>query len=197
MISDKITVSDKSNDSIAIETALNMVEKTAGYCGYNDKEAKNLRLLAEEMVAGSAVILDVFDGRLWVQSEGGVFQILLEMTGMFTQAEREHLISLTRDNKNTMPKGFFGKLAMMLGNAITGDSYYPYGAMEPYGAGGEILWGSMQIAEQMAEMDKKANADPELSGIEKKIMNGLADDVIVSARPDRVTITVMKALPKR
>lgn len=195
MISDKISVKDTGKACEGISAALDMVEKTAKFCGYEDKEASNLRLLAEEMVAGSAVILDFFDGVLWVQTQDGNFQILLEMSGVFNQVERERLIALTRDNKNTLPKGFFGKVAMILSNALTGESAYPYGAMvDPSGA---ILWSSRQMVEQAIAMSKASSEEPELEGIEKKILSGMADDVFVSARPDLVVITVVKALPKK
>lgn len=194
MISDKAQVSDRGNACDGIEAALDLTEKTARYCGYAEREAASLRLLAEELVVGSADILSVFAGMLWVQTENGQFQIILEMTGTFTQTEREHLIGLTRDNKNTLPKGFFGKLSMLLSNALTGEDFYPYDVMsEPVSS--EFLWDAQAIAERMASLERQEQGAPEMIGVEKKILNGLADSVVVSARPDRVRIAVMKALP--
>lgn len=194
MISDKVVVQDKDNACEGLEPALEVVEKTARFEEFGEEDVKTLRLLADEMVKGSAAILNYFSGTMWTQTEDGMFDILLEMEGTFTQDERERLIELTRDNKNTIEGGFFAKLGALLGDALTGEYFYPYDmAGEPNN--GELLWESAEIAEMMQQMNQETPEDKEMRETAKKTLDTLADDVKVSARAGRVLITVRKNLP--
>lgn len=199
MISDKVLVSDKENECEGLEAALEVVEKAATFNGFGEADAKTMRKLAEEMISGSAAIMTYFSGTMWAQTtEEGQFQILLEMEGTFTQEEREQLIALTKDNKNTLPKGFFGKLGVVLSDALSGEYFYPYG-MTADPASAEVMWTSAELAEMMADMDRHEH-DPEDKALReeaKQVLDTQADDVTVAARADHVLITVSKALPKQ
>lgn len=197
MISDKIVVSDKGDACEGMDAALDVVEKAAAFNGFNATEAHNLRFLAKEMIVGSAVMLDIFTGTLWAQTDEGRFQIVLEMEGAFTQVERDRLISLTRDNKNTLPKGFFAKLGVLLGDAFSGEYFYPFGAADGL-SDAELEWTSIEIADRIAEMERERDPSDEALGDEAKVvLDAYADDITVSARASRVTLTVSKKLPPK
>ena len=198
MITDKVMVSDKGNECEGLDAALALVEKTAVYCEYDAKETQNLREMAEEMVAGSAAVLNIFSGMMWVETENNTFDINLEMEGTFTQETRERLIAFTRDNKNTLPKSFFGKLGVLISDALTGEYAYPYGMMDGI-ENGEMLWSTAEITQMMAELEQQKH-DPEDEQAQKEAkdaLNMLADDIRVAARADHVLITATKALPKK
>lgn len=198
MISDKVMVSEKNNECEGLETALDLVGKTALYCGFDEDESRNLREMAEEIVAGFAAVLNVFSGTMWVETENAAFDINLEMEGTFTQETREQLIAFTRDNKNTLPKGFFGKLGVLISDALTGEYAYPYGMMDGI-ENGEMLWSTAEITQMMAEMEQQKH-DPEDAKMQKEakeMLDMLADDIRVEARADHVRITATKALPKK
>lgn len=194
MISDKVIIADKENECEGIDTALEVIGKTALFCGFDAAAAGRLKLLAQEMVTGSAAILDYFKGQLWAETDERAFMIKLEMEGTFTQDERERFVALTRDNKNTLPKGFFAKLGVLLSDALTGEYVYPYGpGTDPTNA--EMLWSATEIAEMMAELDRRDPEDEQSAKEAKEVLDHLADDITVSARGDHVLITVTKALP--
>lgn len=195
MISDKVLVADKGNECDGLEKALELVEKTAEYNGFGPQDTATLRTLAQEMVIGCASVLNVFSGTMWVETEESNFDIKLEMEGVFSQMERERLIEMTRDNKNTLPKGFFAKLGALLGDTLSGEYFYPYGIeMEP--ADAEIMWTNAELAEMLAEADRQDPEDKALEKEAKEKIDTLADDIKVTASANRVLIVVTKALPK-
>lgn len=197
MISDKVMVSDKGDVCDGLDAALDVVERTAVYNGFDDTQAHNLRFLAKEMVVGSAVMLDVFTGTMWAQTDDNAFQIVLQMEGTFTQVERDRLISLTRDNKNTLPKGFFAKLGVLLGEAFSGEYFYPVGAADGL-SDAEMEWSAIEIADRIAEMERERDPSEEALGDEAKVvLDTYADDIKVAARATEVTLTVSKTLPAR
>lgn len=196
MVSDKVVVADHGNECAGMDAALALVDKTAAYAGFGAQDTQVLRTLAEEMVVGCAAILDVFTGTLWMETDEDNFKILLEIKGNLTEAEREELISLTPDDQNTLPKGFFAKLGVLISNALSGEYAYPYGvAADPMSA--EVLWSSAELAQMMADLER--HDDPEDKALEKAAkekLDTLADDVEVAARADQVVVTVYKKLPR-
>lgn len=197
MISDRVIIADKGNECEGLEIGLDMVGKLARFSGFADKQEQELRLLAEEMIAGSAAILDVFTGTLWAEIEEGKFAVKLEMKGLFNQEEREKLIRLTRENKNTLPKGFFARLGVLLGDALTGEYYYPYG-ISADSSNADILWTNAELTAMLQEMALKRDPEDEaLADVSKIILNEYADDIWVEARSNQVVITVTKALPRQ
>lgn len=177
-----------------------MIEKTAKYCGYGRTDVQKLHTIAQEMISGSAAILDVFKGTMWAETDDAMFSIKLEMTGDFTETERERMIELTRDNRNAMPKGFFAKLGVLLGDALTSDYAYPLG-MSGDMEGGDMLWNAAEIDTMMSQMEaEQARRTPEDQALEaeaKQTLDKLADDIIVSAHASDALITVRKKLPEK
>ena len=195
MISDKIVVRDNENECEGLEGALAMVKKTAEFEGFPQKDVDTLSLLAQEMIIGSAAIMDVFTGTMWTEAEDSIFSIKLEMEGLFTQEKRDRLVALTRDNKNTLPKGFFARLGVLIGDALTGEYFYPVDMSgEPNNA--ELFWESSEIQQMIMEMDQQSEEDKELAEKAKGILDEKADDVRVEARSNRVLVTVTKKIPQ-
>lgn len=197
MISDKVIIADHGQACDGFEAGMAMVEKVARFVGYDTKETERLKLLAEEMITGSSAILDIFTGTLWVETDKTMFKLYLEMQGSFTPEEREHLISLTRDNKNTYPKGFFAKLGALLGDALSGSGYYyPGFALEQGGA--EVLWSAEELVDMVDGMRKETDPEDEaLQSASKVILDAYADNIQVGAHANYVKIMVSKALPEK
>lgn len=194
MISDTVVVADHGNECAGLHAALEMVQKMAAFSGYADREVALLARIADEMITGSAAILDLFTGSMWVETDDAMFSIVLKMEGTFTQDARERFIALTKDNKNTLPEGFFARLGVLLGNALTGEYAFPMGLSD---AGVETYWSASQIAEMMVAMDRHDPQDEALQKEAKQALDSLADDVIVTAKSDEMTITAKKALPRK
>lgn len=196
MISDKVIVADKGDTCAGLEEALAMVQKSAEYNGFAEGQVDTLKRLANELIDGSAAILNVFTGTLWTQTKDDMFQILLEMEGSFDPEKREEFIAFTKDNKNTMPDGFFAKLGTFLSDALTGGYFYPYG-MESDPVDAEIMWSNAEITRILQEAEQKTPEDKQTEKQAKYILDAEADDIEVQAHANYVLITVSKKLPTK
>lgn len=195
MKSDVYTLGDRAS----IEAALNGAEEIAAL-RLSEKDRRTLRLLCEEIIACVANILEKYKGQFWVESDGRAFEIHLTAAADVSREARQALIDMSTAKENTPPKGFLGKLGMMVENLLDADDIDPaVMAAIPLGIHGNM----MSLADPMGPSmtwtmtsyvrDNKEDVQKdELEGIEKSIIEKIADDVIVTARNSRVEIVVQK-----
>lgn len=184
----------------SVGTALNGLEEIAAL-RLSDKDKRTLRLLGEETIAAVNHILDRYQGEFWVESEGRAFEIHLRARADIARDEKASLIDMATNKENTPPKGFMGRLGMMVENLLSADDIDPaIMASIPMGIHGNMMsmadpmgpaltWSMVSYIEQNQEEVKK----DELEGIEKSIIERIADDVIVTAQSSKVEIVVKKS----
>lgn len=187
-----------SGDVATIEKALNGAEEIAAL-RLSEKDRRTLRLLCEEIIASVSNTLDKYNGEFWVESEGRAFEIHLRARADIARDAKASLIDMATTKTNTAPKGILGKLGLMVDNLLSADDIDPaLMATIPLGMHGNL----MTMADPMGPaltwtMNNylKATADEkkdDLEGIEKSIIERIADDVVVTARSNRVDIIVQK-----
>lgn len=183
------------------EIALNKIEELADQFGFDSKDAAFARLLAEEAIQAFSTIIGVNQGTMWVEtkeeSQPEEFEIHLKSSAELTQEERENLIQLSKEKKNTPRKGILGKIASFVDYlasdmAIGEDPFMVYNmsddmvsfsaAMAPTGV---VLW-------SMKETEKKRKEKDELSSIEQSIIERFADDIIVSIALKKIELIIKK-----
>lgn len=199
MKTDRMTVRRETFEKI-----LNKVNLFAQYCGMSYREGSSMCLLAEEMVASVRVILDTIDGTLWMENEGGQFSIHLAMDTYVSEEERGKLIGLSKGGKNSPPRGFLARVGMVLDNFFLADNgcdlLYPDATMiGSVGLNGEFaanyqVYSYQQYKRENAvKVNEKAD---EYEGIERSIIEALADDITVTVKSHSIELVALKALPK-
>ena len=200
MKSDVILVSSKGAQ---MEAALDQVEKVSAYKGLTSKNARHLRLLAEEMMAMMRSITGETQGKFWIEDDGGVYELHLLAATRMTSTKREKLLSASSSGKNESARGLMGKLR----------DFFERGADEDISAHTSPLlmpgmyehsstptldweWSMTQYEKALSygvdKRDEKAlQAWDEL---EKSVVAHVADDVKVSIRNQQVEMIIVKKM---
>ena len=199
MKTDRMTVRHET-----FEKLLNKVDLFAQYCGMNRRESGNMCLLAEEMIASVRNILDTIDGSLWMETDEGKLSIHLAMDTYVSETERGKLIGLSKAGKNSPPRGFLARVGMVLDNFFLADNgcdlLYPDSTMIGcVGLNGEFasnyqVYSYQQFKKETAEQDEQKTDDYE--GIERSIIEALADDITVTVKSHAIELVASKTLPK-
>ncbi len=200
----KTDVCTISSDKATFNAIFKEVEKSAEYNKLPKKQALQLRLLAEELVGMLPELLEVGDGRFWIENEGNDFaltaSIKAERLSMF---DKEDILSLSKSGKNAASKGIINKIRLvaegmldgyMETSRMTGGAeyydFYDMGACAAnmYDDGWLHAW-SLSSYKDCAGGNKETEAWDEL---EKSIIANLADDVIVGVIGKKVDIVIKK-----
>ncbi|NLI20162.1 MAG: hypothetical protein GX418_01225 [Clostridiales bacterium] len=192
MQSDVISI---SADSIA--PALDMVERTVTYIGYPAEYGARMRLLAEELIGSIRFVLDETKATLWVDTDDTDMEIHLKLEGVLSDATRDKLTEISRRRCNEPPKGLFARIGAFFSDAFMTDAaeYVPMflDGTSP-SAGLTIPLSLLSGYEAPAVEEAPDDGSP---GLEASILRGMADDVVVCARPSRAELTVKKKLPAK
>lgn len=187
--------------------ALNEVERCARYCGLQDRQALQLRLLAEELLGAVGEIVGKHCAEFWVEENAGLFELHLTAQGEIEHDTRRELLSVSTTGKNAV-KGIMGKVQAVFERFL--DAYedlgidmqnLPCGEMEPFISGGympgtgDIMQWSLHQYMQSVSEDMEGAAD-EWDELEKSIVAKLADDVTVGVRNNQAEIVVKKYFGK-
>lgn len=183
------------------ETILNKVDLFAQYCGMSRREGGNMCLLAEEMITSVRNILDTIDGLLWMEAEDGRFSIHLAMDTFVSEDERGKLIKLA--GKNTPPRGFLGRIGMLLDNFFLADNgcdlLYPEATIGSVGLNGEFAANYQVYSYQQFKKENAGKSEEkkdEYEGLERTIIEALADDITVTVKSHSIELIAYKSLPK-
>ena len=210
----KDTVGLMKTDVIRIDSggggmaeALEQVEKFAVYEGLDKKETLQLRLLAEEMMGMFRGIAGEFEAEFYGEGQNGTMRLCIESRIMVDREQRKELLALSKTGKNTVSRGFMGKVRDVFENfmlhydevqhygVMTDDSFIPFQSMgmingQMIGSTDSVpLWSLEAYRNGVGEEEEPAEAWDEL---EKSIVATIADDVQIGVRDGYVRIVILK-----
>ncbi len=181
------------------EKALDGVEQGALSFGFDEKDAAFARLLAEEAIAAFSALIGVKSGQMWVEEKEKDFEIHLEGNADLGAEERNKLIELSKNKKNTARKGILGKISSFIdyiaSDSVVGENPFIFYEMSNdmviYSSvitpSGKAAW-SMKDEDQ----EKIEEKDEVLTDIEKSIIEKFADDIIVSIALKKIELIIKK-----
>lgn len=177
------------------ERALNEIDGFSRYQGLGARQSEHLRLLGEELLGMVGGMLDVDEGRFWIEKDGEEYTVNLAAKSII--GGRAKAI-LDQTSKNTEYKGVAGIVRKAIDNMgqmfrDSGSSYNFSEQIDAALAGTEIIseealsW-SLNSYTESIERDEKADAWDEL---EIPVLKKLSKDIIISYRNDRVDVKVI------
>ena len=185
-----------SNSLSCAVNALQTVEQASEQAGFSREQTNILRLLTEEMIAMTTDILQACKGSLWMEWEGTACELHLTAVAPIEEAAKAALIEASKARVNTPVKGLKNRISALLAGMLSSvNSPELYAAMSAGFVGGIPSMPSMRTwsLAAYAENQKQDQKDAELEGVEKSILTGLADDVVVSVKNNWVELVVRKA----
>lgn len=185
-----------SNSLSCAVNALQTVEQASEQAGFSREQTNILRLLTEEMIAMTTDILQECKGSLWMEWEGTACELHLTAVAPMEEAAKAAFIEASRAKANTPVKGLKNRISALLAGMLSSvNSPELYAAMSAGFVGGIPSMPSMRTwsLAAYAENQKQDQKDAELEGVEKSILTGLADDVVVSVKNNWVELVVRKA----
>ena len=189
-----------SNSLSCAVNALQTVEQASEQAGFSREQTNILRLLTEEMIAMTTDILQACKGSLWMEWEGTACELHLTAVAPIEEAAKAALIEASKARVNTPVKGLKNRISALLAGMLSSvNSPELYAAMSAGFVGG-MPAGTPSMPSMRtwslaayAENRKQDQKDAELEGVEKSILTGLADDVVVSVKNNWVELVVRKA----
>lgn len=184
-----------SNSLSCAVNALQEVERASEQAGLNREQTNTLRLLTEEMISMTMDILKVCRGRLWLECEHGDCALHLNAMAPMEEDAKAAFIAASKEKINAPVKGLKNKIsALFAGLLIYQDyPYYYISVCNSFGGSSHMynaapMWSLAEYGRGRSKEETFA----EMEGIEKSILLGFADDVIVSVRDNWVDLTVRK-----
>ena len=189
-----------SNNLSCAVNALQEVERASEKAGFNREQANIMRLLTEEMIAMTTDILQDCKGSLWMEWQGTACELHLTAVAPIEEEAKAAFIEASKAKANAPVKGLKNKISALLAGLLSSGEYPElYASMSAGFIGGmPVGMPSMCIAQTWSlatytKSHKKEEKDAELEGVEKSILTGLADDVVVSVQRNWVELIVKKA----
>lgn len=187
-----------NNLSCAVE-ALQEVERASEQAGLNREQTNVLRLLTEEMISMTTDILTDCKGALWMEWEGTACELHLTAVAPIEEKEKAAFIEASKTKVNAPVKGLKNKISALLAGMLSSGDYPEfYMSMSAGFIGGmpmglpsmhmEPVWSLAAYEKAQAKEKKQA----EMEGVEKSILTGMADDVVVSVKSHWVELVVKK-----
>ena len=189
-----------TNSLSCVVESLQMVESTAAQAGLNREQTNVLRLLTEEMLSMTTDILKTCHGTLWLSCENGECALHLNARAPMEEDAKAAFIAASKEKINAPIRGLKNKIsALFAGLLIYSDFPDYYLAVSGSFTGGVRLamparppaapvWSLSEYEKGRSKEEKFA----EMEGVEKSILLGFADDVVVSVRNNWVDLTVKK-----
>ena len=184
-----------TNDLSCAVEALQMVESTSARAGLDREQTNILRLLTEEMISMTTDILKSCRGSLWLECQGGDCALHLNAAAPMEEGAKAAFIAASREKINTPVKGLKNRISALFAGLLIYQDYPDYymSVCSSFGGGAPLYnaaprWSLAEYERARAGGERSA----ELEGVEKSILLGFADDVIVSVRDNWVDLTVKK-----
>ena len=171
-------------------------EKVAAYNGLNHKQTLQLRLLCEEIDGMLPQILGDFEGEIWIEFEKSVCKVNVSIVFEdFTADKKKELISISKNKKNVAAKGITGKVRSVVEDLLL-DEYAQQSLAMPLNVcylpvehmDYTYLWSLGQYKDEVKKEEKAEQWD----ALEKSVIAGVADDVIVGVKGKKADIIVVK-----
>ena len=175
--------------SCAVE-ALAEVERASAQAGLSREEANLLRLLTEEMISMTTDILSDCRGSLWMEWEGRACRLRLTASAPMEERERAAFLAASKSRASAPAGGLKSRISALVAGLLASlDRPELYPLMGPgFLPGREAPVWSMAAWRTAAPREEAE----ELEGVERSILLGMADDVLVSVRGHGVELTVKK-----
>lgn len=184
------------HNSWDIERALNEVDGFSRYQGLGAKQSENLRLLGEELLGMTEGILNIEDGRFWIEVEdNNVYTVNLGATSIVGGSAKRILESASHNTEYSGIGGLFRKALDSMTQAFrdsgasmdfTGEIDAALAGIE-YKSQDELMWSLDKYSESI-ERDEKAEAWDKL---ELSVLQKYSKDIIISYRNNKVAIKVI------
>jgi len=184
-----------SNSLSCAVNALQEVERASEQAGLNREQTNTLRLLTEEMISMTMDILKVCRGRLWLECEHGDCALHLNAMAPMEEDAKAAFIAVSKEKINAPVKGLKNKISALFAGLLIYQDYPYYYISVCNSFGGSSYMYNAAPMWSLAEYGRgrsKEETFAEMEGIEKSILLGFADDVIVSVRDNWVDLTVRK-----
>ncbi len=199
MKTDVIEISNRGN---GMEQALRQAEKVAAYKGLEDRSARQLRLLTEEMMGLMRAVTGEKTGRFWIEDEDGIYRLHLKVETRMTSTKREQLLSASTSGKNESATGLMGRLRDFFEQGSDEDIAAVSSPMllpEMEGVFGasplDWEWSMTEYQRQLQTLVASSTRAQALwDELEKSVVTHVADDVRVSIRGRQVEMTIDKKL---
>ena len=190
----KLTVSQKDFSSIPAEA-----EKTARYGELDEKSAKRLRLLAEEMICMLPQLLTYGSGSFWIENTGRSYELHLNVLPKDTlDVDTEKLLSVSTSGKNAAAKGIIGRICaavetMLISSArLSREDPYIFHMTGMYDYAGSMAWSLTSYRQGLDSSESAKETSEEWDELERSIIANIADDVTVSIRGGKIDIVIKK-----
>ncbi len=200
----KSLVCELNGEAKDASIALAEADAFAIRCGLTGKRALHLRLLAEELIGMVHGVLEMQDGKFWIENEGLRFSLHLTANASVGGQARARLLGAASDGKDAFHKGVSGKIRQALewlsGSESEAGGFYPMAqCFDMAAAAPEMMLGmipslqtpqwSLQNYREGVKREQKAEAWDEL---ERSVLSQLSDDIRVGVSTGQVSITVYR-----
>ena len=188
-----------NNLSCAVE-ALQMVETASAEAGLDREKTNVLRLLTEEMISMTTDILKTCQGKLWLEYEHGDCALHLNAMAPMEGEAKAAFVAASKEKINAPIKGLKNKISALFAGLLIYQEFPDYyqavsgsflsgasSGMSPFRSSSPV-WSLSEYEKGRLPEEKFA----ELEGVEKSILLGFADDVVVSVKNNWVDLTVKK-----
>lgn len=182
------------------ERALEVVESYARQEKFSHKSSLHLRLLAEEFLGMLDGILEIQDGNFWLERGKDGYEIHLKAKALVPERAEAVLVQVSSTGVNEAYRGVLGKMKKALDIMMAAKEEHSAAALVDMGTEDDEYWGftdtedysewSYSSYKEESDVQKKAELWDEL---ELSVLERLADDIVVSVRPDSVDIVVKAA----
>ncbi|MGN0823425.1 MAG: hypothetical protein ACI4NG_06600 [Candidatus Gallimonas sp.] len=195
----KSNVCNIGKDCAGLDALLKEADQAAEYNKLGHKQALRLRLLTEELAGMLSGMLENYEGRFWIESEGAKYELHVELTvSKMSREKKGSLIAVSSSRKNAAAVGFMGKIREAVENMTLGSEHAETAGMfsgvnacptafsdyaYPYS------WSLAQYRSQLRGEDNESEWD----ALEKSVVAKLADDVVVGVKGKDVAITIKKS----
>ena len=170
-------------------------ERVASYSNLDERQARRLRLLSEELIGMLPELLGFGRGEFWIENEGKRFELHVSVTpDSVLDLDKDRILSVSSSGENVATKGIMNKIRvaaemMLMTYGETTTEYqcdfYDMGMvtdLHHYSSAWSLNSYKEQASGQSEEWDE----------LEKSIIANLADDVIVGVTGKKVEIVVVK-----
>ena len=193
MKSDVILVSSKEDRT---DLVLEMTDRVADYCSLSDKNARYLRLLAEEMMGMMRAITGDVNGEFWIETKsGGQFELHLSATTQMDPLKRSRLLAASTSGMNEANRGFMGKIRAFFEPVEDLPLVLDMG---PEGTVSSLNWSMQAYQQRIKEYvdESRAGASQAWDELERSVVAHVADEVKVRIEGFSVEMTVYKKMPQ-
>ena len=170
-------------------------EKVAVYNHLDERQARRLRLLSEELIGMLPELLEFGRGEFWIENNGKMFELHVAVApNNVIDIDDDKILSVSSTGKNAATKGILNKIRVaaqiMLMSYEETSSEYP---CEFYDMGMATGMRHYTSAWSLTNYKEQATGHKEeWDELEKSVIANLADDVIVGITGKKVEIVVVK-----